>query len=77
MILAKHTRGTDAYGPVLPASAAIAPHRGDVTTTRAAAYVKVQAAKRVEKLQTHVASHRTAGTVLLPRSDAPAWWHSA
>ena len=45
---------------------AITPDRGDVTTVRAAGYVKLQADKRREKLQSHAPSHRTAGTADLP-----------
>ena len=49
----------------------MAPHRGDVTTVRAASYVRLQETKRIEKLQAHAPSHRTAGTasvpVLIPR----------
>ena len=66
MILAQHRQGTDVYGPVSPSASAIASHRGDVTTVRAAAYVRLQVEKRVEKMRSHVASHRTAGTVSLP-----------
>lgn len=44
----------------------IAPHRGDVTTVHAAAFVRLQETKRIEKLQAHVPSHRTAGTVPVP-----------
>ncbi len=49
---------------------AIAPDRGDVTTVRAAGYVKVQSDKRVEKLQSHAPSHRTAGTADLPSQSS-------
>ena len=45
---------------------AITPDRGDVTTVRAAGYVKLQKDKRAEKLQSHAPSHRTAGTADLP-----------
>ena len=45
---------------------AIAPHRGDVTTVQAANYVRLQEAKRIEKLQAHAPSHRTAGTAAVP-----------
>ena len=49
----------------------MAPHRGDVTTVQAAAHVRLQHTKRIEKLQAHAPSHRTAGTasvpVLIPR----------
>ena len=44
----------------------MAPRRGDVTTVRAAGYVRLQAAKRIEKLQSHAPSHRTAGTATVP-----------
>ena len=49
----------------------MAAHRGDVTTVQAASYVRLQQTKRIEKLQAHAPSHRTAGTasvpVLIPR----------
>ena len=45
---------------------AIAPHRGDVTTVEAANYVRLQTTKRIEKLQAHAPSHRTAGTASIP-----------
>ncbi len=45
---------------------AISPDRGDVTTVRAADYVKLQDDKRAENLQSHSPSHRTAGTADLP-----------
>ena len=44
----------------------MAPHRGDVTTVQAAAYVRLQGTKRIEKLQAHAPSHRTAGTASVP-----------
>ena len=60
-------------GPNRPAPAAgpesrcgMAPHRGDVTTVRAAGHVRLQHSKRIEKLQAHAPSHRTAGTASLP-----------
>lgn len=44
----------------------MAPHRGDVTTVWAAASVRLQQLKRIEKLQAHASSHRTAGTAAVP-----------
>lgn len=58
----------DANGtaPSSESACAITPDRGDVTTVRAAGYVKVQRDKRLEKLRSHGPSHRTAGTADLP-----------
>ena len=44
----------------------MAPHRGDVTPAQAASYVRLQQTTRIEKLQAHAPSHRTAGTAPLP-----------
>ncbi len=51
---------------VSSSQSAIAPHRGDVTTVQAAAYVRLKATKRIEKLQTHAPSHPTVGTTPMP-----------
>ena len=47
----------------------IAQHRGDVTTVQAASYVRLQQRKRIEKLQAHAPSHRTAGTAPVPEPN--------
>ncbi len=62
-----HAFHTRPFGPACPDShSAVAAHRGDVTTLQAARFVRLQETKRVEKLQSHAPSHRTAGTAPLP-----------
>ena len=54
-------------GPVPSDShSAVAAHRGDVTTVQAVNYVGLEETKRVEKIQSHSPSHRTAGTTAVP-----------
>ena len=47
---------------------AIAEHRGDVTTVQAANYVRLQKTKRIDQIQSHAPSYRTARTTSLSYS---------
>ena len=62
----RHSADANGTAPSPKTECAITRDRGDVTTVRAAGYVKLQKDKRVEKLQSHAPSHRTAGTADLP-----------
>jgi hypothetical protein len=52
---------------------AVATHRGDVTTVQAAAYVRLQETKRIEKLQAHAPPR----TERLARPPCPSCFHGS